>query len=362
MFRKRHPKVGARPGTLMINGASPTPVIRVIQYTPTDVTEHEVKDVQQLREMARDGVVTWIDVQGFGDEETIRAIGDIFGLHPLALEDVVNVPQRPKTETFDDHLFWISRMAMPVHDGAVQTEQVSLVLGRNHLLTFQERYGDVLDPVRIRIRQGKGPIRKAGPDYLAYAILDAIIDGFYPILESFGEYLERLEEGIMDSPHPGLLHKLHRVKRELLAIRRAVWPQRELVSELVRGDSEFVSAMVCTYLRDVYDHCVQIIDVVETYRELTGGLMDVYLSSIGNRQNEVMKVLTIMASIFIPLTFMAGIYGMNFENMPELHGKWAYPILLLAMLLVALGMIIYFRRKGWLSTTSSENESRDTES
>jgi magnesium transporter len=361
MFRKRHPKAGARPGTLVINSHSPAPVVRVIRYTPAEVTEDDVKDLEQLRGFLQEGAVTWIDVQGFGDEKTIRAIGELFGLHPLALEDVINVPKRPKTEVYEDHLLCITRMAMPVGNDAIQTEQVGLILGRNYVLTFQERYGDVLDPVRARIRQGKGPIRRSGPDYLAYAILDAVVDGYYPILESFGEHLEALEDAIVATPHTGLLKNVHHVKRELLAIRRAVWPQRELLNTLIRDESEFVSEMVCTYLRNVYDHCVQIIDVVETYRELAGGLMDVYLSSIANRQNEVMKVLTIMASIFIPLTFMAGIYGMNFENMPELHSKWAYPILLVVMVVVAAGMIVYFRRKGWLGSPLSEPETGQTE-
>jgi magnesium transporter len=357
MFRKRHPKVGARPGTLVINSHSPEPVIRVLRYSQAQVTEDEVTDVGQLRSFLQEGTVNWIDVQGFGDEKTIRAIGEVFGLHPLALEDVVNVPQRPKTEVFENHLLWITRMAMPVADAAIQTEQVSLILGRDYLLTFQERHGDVLDPVRTRIRQGKGPIRKSGPDYLAYAIVDAIVDGYYPLLEVFGERLEGLEDEIVATPHASLLQRIHHIKRELLALRRAVWPQRESINSLIRDESEFVSTAICTYLRDVYDHCVQIIDVVETYRELAGGLMDVYLSSVGNRQNEVMKVLTIMASIFIPLTFMAGIYGMNFDNMPELHSKWAYPILLLAMVVVAVGMVIHFRMKGWLGAAPPSSDS-----
>jgi magnesium transporter len=227
---------------------------------------------------------------------------------------------------------------------------VSLVLGRRFLLTFQERLGDVLDPVRERIRQGIGPIRRAGPDYLAYAVIDAVIDGYYPILEQFGERLEALEDDVVLSPTPLLLRRIHHVKRELLDIRRAVWPQREAVSAVIRGDHELVGQEVRTYFRDVYDHCIQIMDVVETYRELAGGLMDVYLSSVSNRQNEVMKVLTVMASIFIPLTFLAGIYGMNFEHMPELHKRWAYPILLAVMAGVAGVMLLFFYRKGWLGS------------
>ena len=348
MFRKKHPTAGARPGTLVINHESPSPVIRVMEYTPEGVNEHEIVEVEDLRRFLQGDANVWVDVQGFGDETVIRAIGELFGLHPLALEDVVNVPQRPKAESYDKYLLWITRMAMMVDQRTLQTEQVSMVLGANYLLTFQEKYGDVLDPVRERIRQGKGPIRKSGHDYLAYAVIDAVIDGYYPILETFGETLEDFENEIVHNPESSLLQEIHHIKREMLAIRRAVWPQREALNKLIRDECEFITENVRTYLRDVYDHCIQIIDVVETYRELAGGLMDVYLSSVANRQNEVMKVLTIMASIFIPLTFMAGVYGMNFENMPELHSTWGYPLLLATMLVVGGGMTLYFRRKGWL--------------
>ncbi|HUU96435.1 MAG TPA: magnesium/cobalt transporter CorA [Phycisphaerae bacterium] len=350
MFRKRHPAVGARPGTLVIDSHAQKPTIRVIEYTPDRVQEREVTDVEQLRESLQDGAVTWIDVQGLGDEKILRSLGEIFGLHPLALEDVVNVPQRPKIEPYDQHLLCVTRMATLCDTHAIETEQISLLIGRSYLVTFQERHGDVLDPVRARIRQGKGLIRKAGPDYLGYAIIDAVIDGYYPIMEAFGEHLESLEDEIVADPRPAILQAVHHVKRELLAIRRAIWPQREAVNALIRDDSPFVTDAVRVYLRDCYDHCVQIMDVVETYRELAGGLMDVYLSSVGNRQNEVMKVLTIMASIFIPLTFMAGVYGMNFENMPELHAAWGYPMLLAAMIAVAVALLIYFRHKGWFGT------------
>jgi len=348
MFRKRHPPVGARPGTLAINSHAPKPVIRVIEYTPQSFQEHDIADVQQIREFLGADAVAWVDVQGLGDETVLRAIGEVFGLHPLALEDVVNVPQRPKVEPFDEHLLIVARMARMQDPHTAVSEQVSLIVGRNYVLTFQERYGDILDCVRNRIRKGKGPIRHAGADYLAYAIVDALIDGYYPILEAFGDALETLEDEIVPTPNPSALRTVHHVKRELLAIRRTIWPLREAINALIREDTPFVSDSTRVYLRDCYDHCVQIIDVVETYRELTGGLADLYLSSIGNRQNEVMKILTIVASIFIPLTFMAGIYGMNFENMPELHAAWGYPILLAAMIVVAIAMVFYFRLKGWL--------------
>ena len=230
----------------------------------------------------------------------------------------------------------------------IEAEQVSLFVGPNYVLTFQERSGDVFDPVRNRIRQGGPVLRSSGPSYLAYALLDAVIDGYYPLLETFGEKLEGLEDEIVAQPHPAVLQEIHQAKRDLLAIRRAIWPQREAVNTLIRDENPLITETVRVYLRDCYDHCVQIMDGVETYRELAGGLMDVYLSSVGNRQNEVMKVLTIMASIFIPLTFMAGIYGMNFENMPELHAAWGYPLLLVVMVAVTVTMVIFFQRKGWI--------------
>ena len=347
-FQKRHTRVGARPGTLVIAEDASHPRIHVIQYTESDLKEYDVTGPSKLDAcLARPGV-TWVDVCGLGDETTLRRIGEIFDLHPLALEDVVNVPQRPKVEAYDAHLLLITRMVMPAGEATLETEQVSVFVGRNYVLTFQERYGDVFDPVRKRIFRGGGPIRKFGADYLAYALLDTVIDAYYPILETMGDYLEALEEEVVQRPTLDSLHKIYRSKRELLTLRRSIWPQREAINMLVRDESDFVSDAVRVYLRDTYDHCVQLIDGTETYRELVGGLMDVYLSSIGNRQNEVMKVLTIMASIFIPLTFLAGIYGMNFEAMPELHSAWGYPVILGIMATTAIAMLYRFRRLGWI--------------
>jgi magnesium transporter len=347
MFRKRHTPVGAKPGTLMINSHAQRPKIRAMKYKPDHLEEHDIAGVAELKDLLEENTVCWIDVQGLGDERTLREFADLFSIHPLALEDVVNVPQRPKIERFEEHTVCITRMALPREEG-IELEQVSLFIGPNYVLTFQERSGDVFDPIRNRIRQGGPVLRSSGPSYLAYALLDAVIDGYYPILETFGEKLETLEDEIAANPRRSVLHEIHQAKRDLLAMRRAIWPQREAVNSLIRDEDPLITEQVRVYLRDCYDHCVQIMDEVETYRELASGLMDVYLSSVGNRQNEVMKVLTIMASIFIPLTFMAGIYGMNFENMPELHAAWGYPMLLAAMVVVAVGMIIYFRRKGWV--------------
>jgi magnesium transporter len=319
-----------------------------MEYAEGSLHEQEVVDILDLAGCLERSAVTWVDVCGLGDEATLRKIGEIFSLHPLALEDIVNVPQRPKVEVYDAHLLLITRMVMPRNGAVLDTEQVSIFVGQNYVLTFQERHGDVFDPVRARIRRGGGPIRKFGPAYLAYALLDTVIDAYYPVLERMGDFLETLEEEVVHRPTRESLQKVYQAKRELLTLRRAVWPQREAINTLIRDDNDFVSDAVRVYLRDTYDHCVQLIDGTETYRELAGGLMDMYLSSVGNRQNEVMKVLTIMASIFIPLTFLAGIYGMNFENMPELDSNWGYPMLLAIMAGTAIAMLLFFRRLGWI--------------
>ncbi len=356
-FQKRHTEVGDRPGTLVIPADATHPRVYLMTFDQDSLDEREVTDIAELANGLSQSKTTWVDVQGLGDENTIREIGKIFSLHALALEDVVNVPQRPKVEIYDTHLMLITRMAMLDDTHALETEQVSIFVGEHFVLTFQERYGDVLDPVRARIRRGGGPIRKHGSGYLAYAILDNVIDAYYPILERTGDYLEILEEEVVQRPTAESLQKVYRAKRELLTLRRAIWPQREAINTLVHEDNDFIQDSARVYLRDTYDHCVQLIDGTETYRELVGGLMDVYLSSVGNRQNEVMRVLTIMASIFIPLTFLAGIYGMNFEHMPELHSKWGYPILLVLMLTTVVGMLLYFRRLGWIGKTGSKKAS-----
>ena len=344
IFSKLHPEVGARPGTLVINDDSPPPKIRVMQFTPTDAREEDVTDPEALRSAHDPDGVTWVDVQGFGDEQLLRQVAEVFSLHPLVVEDIVNVPQRPKAEPYDDQMLIVVRMVKMDEPGTIDMEQVSIVLGKHYVLTFQERYGDVLDPVRQRIRAGNVRIRGEGPDYLAYAIFDTIIDGYYPILEELGNYLEELVE----RPQPRLVKDLNRIKNQLTNMRRAMWPQREAASTLAREEHPLIAENVRLFLRDSYDHCVQTSEVTEMYREMVTGLMNTYLSSIANRTNEVMKVLTIMASIFIPLTFMAGIYGMNFEHMPELHVEWAYPLVWGTMLVVAGGMLIFFWRKGWI--------------
>jgi magnesium transporter len=324
-----------------------------MHYNSAGYDEFEIANIDSLHEVLKPDSVTWVDVQGFGDRKLMQKVGKVFDLHALLLEDVVNVPQRPKTESYGEQLLIVVRMVRleedaDDHAAGIDMEQVSMVLAKNYIITFQERHGDILEPVRRRIRSGKGPIRSHGADYLAYAIADTIIDGYYPVLESVGDKLEAIENDVIHHPSPEVLGELNSMKNQLINLRRAIWPQREAINALVRGDHNLISEPVCVYLRDTYDHCIQTSEVAEMYREMVTGLMNTYLSSIANRTNEVMKVLTIMASIFIPLTFMAGIYGMNFEHMPELHYQYSYPLLWTTMLGTAGGMVVYFRRKGWI--------------
>jgi len=348
LFRKGHPPVGARPGTLAIAANAAPPVIDVIHYNLTEHRTLQPKKVAELAPLLSAGTTTWIDVEGLGDERLLRELAEIFHIHPLALEDVANTPQRPKAEEYDEHLLLIARMARLNEDMELDIEQVAMFVGSNYVLSFGERPGDVLDPVRNRIREGKGAIRGGGPGYLAYAILDCIIDAYYPIIERLSAKLEKLEDRVLVAPTPRLLDHLNRIKTDLVLLRRGVWPQLETLNRLLRETNPYLGEEVQVYLRDPTDHCAQLVDVIDSHRELVNGLLNTYLSVVSNRTNEVMKVLTIMSSIFIPLTFLAGIYGMNFEFMPELHKQWAYPILLALMAAVAGIMVVYFWRKGWL--------------
>jgi magnesium transporter len=349
-LRKRHPPPGSRPGTLMIPPGALPPTIHVIDYTANGVRERDVTDVETLAEYVGGESVTWVDVQGIGNEAMIRRVGEIFALHPLALEDAINVPQRPKAEAYERFQLFITRMTRCESGSDIDVEQLSIFLGDRFVLTLQERYGDIFDPVRARIRGGLGPMRQAGADYLAYAIIDTVIDGYYPVLETLGDYLEDLEEKTLEDPRPVHLRRMYAVKRQLLELRRAIWPQREAINAMIRTEQPLVGQTVRLYLRDCYDHAVQVIDVTESYRELVGTLMDLYLSMMGQRTNDVMKVLTVMATIFIPLTFIAGVYGMNFTRMPELGTRWGYPAVLGVMALTAGTMVVYFWRKGWLGS------------
>ncbi|MEW6297764.1 MAG: magnesium/cobalt transporter CorA [Thermodesulfobacteriota bacterium] len=344
---------GAPPGTLVVDPTAPPPVVRVIAYGPHEVVEQEVTDPGRIRDFLGRWPVTWVNVEGLGDAGTVRALGELFGLHPLALEDVIHVHQRAKVEQYDAYHFIVARMVRL--DESVGSEQLSLFLGHNFVLTFQEGYpGDCLEAVRTRLRKGQGQIRGAGADYLAYALLDAVVDCYFPVLEEYGERLEQLEAELIARPGAEAVSRLHTIKRDLLALRRALWPQREAFNTLLRDDAPLITHETRLHLRDCYDHTVQLIDLVETYRELSADLMDVYLSSVGNRTNEIMRVLTVIATVFMPLTFIAGVYGMNFNpaaspwNMPELNWYWGYPFSLTLMAGVAFAQLVFFWRRGWL--------------
>ncbi len=355
IFRKRHPPTGSRPGTLIAPEGSPPPRVRVMRYNPDGLEEIEVADVEQLATVTSPKHVTWIDVQGLGDEAVLRRIGAIFEIHQLALEDIVNAPQRPKAEEYERHLLLVTRMATLKSRYEIEVEQVAVLVGDGYVISAQEHYGDCLDPVRRRIRDGLGNIRRSGPDYLAYALVDTIVDGYYPLIDQLSARITRIEEQVMINPSPAILNQLNRIKTDLVLIRRGIWPQQETIGRLLRDPSPFLSEKVRPYLRDTHDHCTQLVDVVDSHRELVNGLMNMYLTVMSNRTNDVMKVLTIMASIFIPLTFVAGIYGMNFEMMPELSKRWAYPLVLAFMVLTAAGMLVFFRRRGWLGGHSGDD-------
>jgi magnesium transporter len=349
----RRPPPGSAPGTIVPPLAGgPAPRLHVIAYGPDRIAAHSPQTVREIGRPPAGTRVSWIDVQGLGDVEVIRALGAQFGLHALAIADIIHVDQRPKVEAYDTHLFIVGRM--PQQGDRVSTEQVALIIGKDFVVTFQERPGDCFDLVRQRLAQPASRLRQSGADYLGYALIDAMVDSYFPVLEHFGEQIEALESGVFDRPDPAIISRIHDVKRDLLELRRAIWPQRELVNALLREDTPFIQPTTRLYLRDCADHAFQLMDVVEIHREIASGLVDLYLSSLSARMNEIMKVLTIIATIFIPLGFVAGVYGMNFDrgasplNMPELGWWFGYPFALGVMLAIALGMLGYFWRRGWL--------------
>ncbi len=344
--------MGAPPGTLISHPDAAAPEIRVLGFGPDGLEEQTLESPAELASLKGRWPVLWVDVVGVGQAEPIESIGQVFGLHRLALEDVLNVHQRPKVEEYPEHLFAVARSA--TLEDRVDTEQLSLFLGPGWVVSFQEREGDAWEPVRDRLRMGRGRIRGAGAGYLFYALLDAVVDGYYPLLEEFGARLEHLEEAIIEDPREELVGVIHAARRDALALRHAMWPMREAVGQLYRDDFPAIDAETRVYLRDAYDHTIQVIDLLENYREMASALLEVYLSSVSHRMNEVMKVLTIIATIFIPLTFIAGVYGMNFDreasplNMPELGWYWGYPTVWAVMLVTALALFWYFKRKRWL--------------
>ena len=335
------------PGTLNKIEGAPRTKIYLMDYTEKDFREKELKTVEESFSLRDSNSVSWINIGG-RDAEVIAKIDEHFGVHPLVLEDIVNAGQRPKVEDYGDYLFFVLKMIYfddKIND--IYAEQVGLILGKNFVLSFQEKDGDVFDLIRNRIRESKGRIRKMGADYLAYALLDAIVDYYFVVLERIGEKIDALENRLLDEPDATMPMTIYKLKSEVIFLRKQIWPLREVLANFQRAESALIKKTTLVFLRDVYDHTIQVNDTLEAFRDAVSGLHDIYLSSISNRMNDIMKVLTIFAAIFIPLTFLAGIYGMNFENMPELKWPHGYFIALSVMFFLGAGMVIYFKKKRW---------------
>jgi magnesium transporter len=349
---RRRTKPGAAPGTLVASRNAAATSIDLIAYGAAEIIEIDNVDFASLTQLRDKYPAVWINVVGLNDIELIQKVGEEFGLHSLALEDVLNVHQRAKFEDFEGHLFLVARMVQP--NGPIDTEQITMFLGENFLLTFQEQPGDSFEPVRKRLHDGIGRIRTAPVDYLCYALIDAVIDGYFPVLERLGEALDGLERRIVDNTDASIMTDLHDFKRELITLRHPIWQHRELTNAIARDGAEFFTDTTRVYVRDIYDHVIQQMDLVEIYREIASGLVDVHISSASAKLNEVMKVLATIATVFLPLTFIVGLYGMNFDpnvspwNMPELRWYLGYPFALSVMVGAVAGMIWYFNRKGWI--------------
>ncbi|MCO5787590.1 magnesium and cobalt transport protein CorA [Pseudomonas sp. G11-1] len=347
---RRGAKVGAPPGTLVHIGKHKpdSAAIRLIGYTPDELSESVIEDMDSYARETDAERILWLNVDGVSDAAVVEKLGALFELHPLVMEDILNTDQRPKVEDYQGYLYIVLRM-LQFDQGRQQihSEQLSLVLGPNFVLSFQERPGDVFEGVRERLRAGRR-IRFMRTDYLAYALLDAVVDHYFEMLEYIGEQVEALEDQLIDAPGPDTLARIHHYKREMLLLRKSIWPLREVLSRLSRDESTLISEETRLYLRDVYDHAIHVMDSIDTIRELLVSMLDLYLSSISKRMNEIMKVLTIFATLFMPLTFIVGVYGMNFDVMPELRWRWGYPAVMALMLVIVVGLLVFFRRRRWI--------------
>ena len=352
LIKKISRKAGLAPGTLVHVGEKISEEIKIsfMDYYGDDFRENFDTTVEKCLPLKESPNVSWINIEGLHDETVIKEIGEHFDIHPLVLEDILNTEQHPKIDIYDKYIFIVLKMiTYDDFDNELDVEQVSILIGDNFVISFQEgRPGDVFDPVRHRIRDGKGKIRKMGPDYLAYALLDVIIDNYFIVLENFSMLIEDFEEKLMLAPDDDTLKDIYEMKREILVMRKAIWPLRDIVGKFDRTESKLVSDTTHIFLRDLYDHTIQVIDTVETFRDMATGMLELYLSSSSHRMNEVMKVLTIIATIFIPLTFIAGVYGMNFKYMPELEWKWGYFATWGVMIVVGVLLLIFFKRKKWI--------------
>jgi magnesium transporter len=356
---KRSRKLGLPPGTLVHIGEKKADktFITIRDYDETRLSELKTDRVDACIPYRNAPTVTWVNVEGIHEVENVEQLGTCFGIHPLVLEDVVNTGQRSKLEDFEEYLFLVLRKVSDHEpESGIDYEQLSVILGRHFVLTFQEAESRVFSPIIERLGNEKSRARRMGADYLAYALLDLVVDSYFLVLERIGDRIEVMEDEVVASPTQGTFREIQDLKRELILLRRAVWPLRDLLGGLVRGDSPLIQESTRLYFRDVYDHTIQIIETMDTFRDMLSGFVDIYLSSVSNRMNAVMKVLTIIATIFMPMTFIAGVYGMNFEHMPELAWRWAYPASLGLMGLVALAMLWYFVRKGWLGRETDRAE------
>ncbi len=351
MTPKAPRRAGESPGTIAYLGKVREHKVKIelIDYNKDELTEKNLKDIGEALVYRDKPSVTWLNITGVHDTRVIEAVGEKFELHPLILEDITNTTQRPKIDDYGDYLFIVAKMSYYSPDqNNIIGEQVSLIVSPNFVISFQEQKEDILDPLRERIRSDKGKIRKMGTDYLAYAIIDAIVDHYFVILEQVGEEIEEIEEKLIGDIEQSTLNHIYRLKRELIYLRKSIWPMREVVGNMLRGDYKLIAKTTGVFLRDVYDHTIQVVETIETFRDMVSGMLDLYLSNVSNRMNEVMKVLTIFAAIFIPLTFIAGVYGMNFEYMPELKWRFGYPALWVVFISLSVGMVLYFKKKKWL--------------
>ncbi|HHO76160.1 MAG TPA: magnesium/cobalt transporter CorA [Deltaproteobacteria bacterium] len=349
-LQKRSKKAGLPPGSLVYLGEKKLEKVQiaVIDFDEKQFQEATLESVEECFPFKDKSTITWININGLHETDLIEKIGRHFGFHPLLQEDILNTGGRPKIEDFGDHIFVVLKMlCQEDSNGEILSEQISLIFGENYVITFQESIGDVFDMIRERIRKSKGRIRKERSDYLAYRIIDAIVDNYFNVLEGIADYMEDTEEVLLEKPDSETLHIIHELKNDVLFLRKSIWPLREVVNVLQRGESHLIQENTRIYFRDIYDHTVQAMDILDTFRDIISGMLDTYLSSMSNRMNEVMKVLTIYASIFIPLTFIAGVYGMNFEYMPELKWPWGYPLILGIMLAVGITMVVSFKTRKW---------------
>jgi magnesium Mg(2+) and cobalt Co(2+) transport protein (corA) len=349
-LQKRSQKTGLAPGSLVHVGSRYTEKskITLIRYDETFFEEKEISSIKDFHIEKDNKIITWLNIDGLQDIKLFEDIGELFGLHPLVLEDILNTDQRPKMEDYGDYIYLVLRNFHGQENGNLLSDQVSIILGKSFILSFQERESGLFDSIKDKMSKNKGRIRKEGTDYLTHAIIDNIVDNYFIVLENLEEKIEDLEDDLVKKTTLSTLDAIHFLKRELIVLRKSLWPLREAVSSLERSDSPLINKSTIVYFKDIYDHTIAIIDTVETFRDMLSGMLDIYLSTISNRLNEVMKVLTIIATIFMPLTFIAGVYGMNFKYMPELEFRWGYFCVLGVMLVIALLMVRYFKKKKWI--------------